>query len=120
MNRPKRCRVHRVPLEVVVVPLGYGLPPRLSEVYLKATKKQFPNARLAINGGCMPNPFYKRAKVWACAMCNAAEESWLENNPMYRFQEEDAPDHEGLEAGGQQDEVQARVLAGDRMTESSS
>jgi len=86
-GEPQRvCQVHRVPLEKEVVQLGYGRPPRLSDEYVEAERRSFPHSVLYANGGCAINPFYRRAKVWLCPKCNAAEQEWLETHFKYQYE----------------------------------
>jgi len=86
-REPQRtCQVHGIPLVKKVVPLGYGLPPRPSEEYLQARKTSFPNSMLDANGGCVVNPFYRRARVWLCPECNAAESEWLKDHVEFQYE----------------------------------
>ena len=96
------CEIHQVPLETNIVPLGYGLPPPVSDEYLEASQTQFPHSKLSANGGCVPNPFFRWAKVRACPKCNAAEQEWLKTHQKYRDRTEKA----GSEASGSVDEDQ--------------
>ena len=84
------CEVHHAPLETSFVHLGYGRPSLLSKAYLAATKTEFPHSYLSANGGCIVNPFVRRARVRACAKCNKAEVAWLKTHPKYRHEEEQA------------------------------
>jgi hypothetical protein len=88
---PDTCQLHNVPVEEVIVPLGYGELRPPTEAYKEAYRTEFPNATLRASGGCVVGPkqmLYKRARVYACPLCNAAEKEWLKINEQY-----EPPDH---------------------------
>jgi hypothetical protein len=84
------CSLHHVPLEKNIVKLSYGRPVQPSAEYEKAKSAEFPYSYLSAWGGCGVKPFIRRARVKACALCDAAERKWLETHVKYGPR-----DHEG-------------------------
>jgi hypothetical protein len=82
------CRRHGIAMDIVILPIHYGLPASLSSDALRKTervsrarRRLFPEANLsAAGGGCMVQP-EKTAEVHSCAECRQAREEWFRRHP---------------------------------------
>ena len=83
------CPLHRVPMEVGLVPLSYGLPHfyspddpadfaelRNARLAWRARERLFPRANVSALGGCTVGDETK-AEVHYCGLCRRAREAWL-------------------------------------------
>ncbi len=86
-RKPITCEVHGVALRTKVVEFSYGLQPAPSADELKA-RRGFPHAVLSWYCGCdvgaCESFLFRRAKVWSCPACDAAEEAWWRTQPYNR------------------------------------
>jgi hypothetical protein len=86
------CRRHRVPMEIGMVPIAYGLPLSYSPASAdgrnasrvwRAERRLFPEANLqAGGGGCTVQP-EKTAEVHFCAICRRERAEWFRNHPGF-------------------------------------
>lgn len=69
------CELHHIPMEIVLVPIGYGL--RVSDrEYHNSSLKEFPNAEPSTSAGCVIKP---PIKSWEprCQICITARNTYI-------------------------------------------
>jgi hypothetical protein len=76
------CQVHKIPMEIVLVPIGIGLIISDPE-YESMRSKKFPNAEPVAHGGCVFTPGMK-TKSWEprCRKCIAARNRYLDESDI--------------------------------------
>jgi hypothetical protein len=88
----ERCPRHRVPMDIGMVPIAYGLPRSYSSTSAesrnasrvwRARRRLFPEANLwAGGGGCTVQP-EKTAEVHFCAICRRERAEWFRSHPGF-------------------------------------
>lgn len=80
------CGLHGERLVEGVAPIVFGLV-HLSDRYLTAVEREFPNSCKVVYGGCLVGQDSPKTRwVKYCPRCRQAEESWCED-PLDRFQD---------------------------------
>jgi hypothetical protein len=73
------CQVHHIPMQCTSVRVSYGLPGTNALVFARyeASKKEFPNAKTYVSGGCVvSSQSPTNAFVFTCPECKAAAIGW--------------------------------------------
>ena len=78
----KKCEVHGVVLQLMKVPVIYGLPmfDDSFERLIKAREALFPNAKSHVLGGCTLGTIGSVFEALVCSDCRAAEQEWEKAN----------------------------------------
>ena len=78
----ERCRVHGAILQLMRVPVLYGLPVHddAAEALIKARGALFPNSKTHVLGGCTLGMIGREIEELVCIDCRWAEKEWAEAN----------------------------------------
>ena len=79
MNEEKTCEIHGSMLELMRVPVSYGLPAR-DDFLAEARSKLFPNSRRYVIGGCIAGAIGDLSEEFVCNECREAETKWRKEN----------------------------------------
>ena len=85
-----RCPIHRGDLREDTVPILYGYAPAVPEYewlqgYAEAQKRDFPNTRRWVIGGCSVDFETLFARVDFCPLCRQAEADWVTAHSVDRI-----------------------------------
>jgi hypothetical protein len=86
MESKEKCEIHNLALQLMQVPVGYGLPLR-DPVLQEARRMLFPHSKMYVRGGCVVDSMGSYAEALVCANCREAEAAWRKDNHRERNME---------------------------------
>jgi hypothetical protein len=79
MESKEKCEIHNLALQLMQVPVSYGLPFRDQDLQ-EARRTLFPHSKMNVLGGCIAESMGRYAEALVCAKCREAEAAWRKDN----------------------------------------